>query len=174
MLPQMFQTATREEFVDIAKDVADRVLDALKKDPARPCVVCITGDTDAGKSVYWDVFATHLLDKGAVFIASKSESTEKYGRFHETWKGENSVLQKALTLCFCNTRGAGLTNLQEPYISLIRGDYQKLGDVIVLTNAMPSFVPKKFRLMDIKIASMEDRAQDGWKRLVTITPNLTL
>ncbi len=171
MLSKAFTTTTREEFIDIAKDVADKVLTALKKSPTRPYVVSITGDIDAGKSVYWDVFATHLLDKGAIFIPSKSESTEKYGRFHETWVGENSTLKKTLTLCFCNTRGAGPTNPKEPYISLVRGDYQKLGDVVVLTNAPPGFIPEEFPRIDVNVFSMDDHPDEGWNRSVQILSN---
>lgn len=174
MISGHFTTATREEFINLATSVADASLAALKIDPSRPRIISITGHTDAGKSAYWDVFANHLLDKGGIFVATKSESTEKLGRFHETWVGENHELQRSLTLCFCNARGAGPTNLKEPYISLIRGDYKKLGDILVLTNAPKSFITEENRFIDIEVLSIDDHPSDGWNRSVSISCNLDL
>lgn len=168
MLKDSFTPVSRDEFVDIALGIAEEVLDALKKDAKYPVIVSITGHDNAGKSLYWDVFASRLLDKGGIYIHKKSESTESRGRFHETWTGENTILGKSLTLCFCNVRPIDKTGYFEPYASLVRGAYENLGDVIVLTNTPENFIPENTRIIELDIHSLDEIPESGWRRIMTV------
>ena len=103
-LVHIFNFSSREEIAALCKEVASLITPILEKrkpnDP--PVIIGITGNVNAGKSIFWDEIRQHLFESGGIFIANKSESSEIYGRHYETWVGNVEELSKEQTIFLCN------------------------------------------------------------------------
>lgn len=96
-------------------------------------VAAINGPTDSRKSLFWDEAVKKILGASAIFIASKSQSTEKDGRRYEFWIGTNSKTGEKCSLFVCNV--AAVTDGND-HFGFFDGsvDLSTLGDFVILNN----------------------------------------
>lgn len=152
------QAANRQDLIKAAERLADIIQDYLDKGEPVP-IININGSVGAGKSLFWDFVKQKLLGSSATFLEGKSKSScssdEMPGRIYETWTKQDKGKNEGLTLFLCNVNRA----LLESFRGKTSVDLEDLrvgksidyGDVIILTNTEPGFIPEDIKQLEISV-----------------------
>ncbi len=97
-----FQTATRPELVALAHHVAKAIPHDRLFDAPKPYIICLTGDPDSGKSLFWDEIKDALFRTNGNLDPNYSEDLQCDDRIYEAWDGHHIGTLKPLRIFFCN------------------------------------------------------------------------
>ncbi len=166
MLKGHYATATRNEFAEIADEVACTILSKLPTLKERPYIIGINGPLNCGKSLFWDVVGAKLLGESAIFVKKNSDSFENDGRMYETWVGNNEEIGP-LKLFFWNANAPTPTRLLSGCTLKDNNPY----DVMIITNTSLNFEATHSIDMKIDIGVTNGRVDENWDRFVTLKLN---
>lgn len=135
-----FETATRPQLVQLAQDVARAIPIERMFDAVKPYMVCLTGDPDSGKSLFWDEIKDALFRTSGHLNPHYSEDLRSDDRIYEAWEGQHIGTLKPLRVFFCNMDSLFLSIEDERYVKrkiLSESPVLKseMGDVLLLSNA---------------------------------------
>ncbi len=184
-----FETSSRDDLVEIAKQIAEKICTSIKKGKKdKPLIISIDGSVNSGKSIFWDVIRADLFQKGGIYIPSLSESYQtrvidnklsvEERRVAETWKGQldNGEWAKIFMInlnCLFWMNNGDLHNLiHDCRENLNSKKLNDLGDILILNNPFERFIPPED--YDLRITIQNDVRERGWKRSLSIRSAVSL
>lgn len=135
-----FRTATRQDLVTLAHDVARAIPYDRLFHPEKPYLICITGDPDSGKSLFWDEIKCALFKTDGSLDSHYSEDLQSDDRIYEAWNGKHIRTNDPLRVFFCNMDSLFLSIEDERWVkrkilSQSPATKSEMGDILILSNA---------------------------------------
>jgi hypothetical protein len=135
-----FETATRPQLVQLAQDVARAIPIRRLFDAKTPYIICLTGDKDGGKSLFWDEIKSTLLGTDCHADQNYSEDLQSDDRIYEAWDGQHIDTLRPLRIFFCNMESLFLNieDIRDVKIKIFSQSPKmktEMGDLLILSNS---------------------------------------
>lgn len=174
MISYTYNSKSREELVSFAHGLAAAIDPQLSKRSRLPLVVCLRGDKNAGKSLFWDEIKEALLGGTARIDPSFSEDLATADRIYETWNGKHSLRGDPLKIFFCNIQSMFFyieddKNIRRQLLDLGTSEQnpRRFGDLLLISNGHINTSSLDV-LLKRPTRSMS-KMQSEWDRKTTIT-----
>jgi hypothetical protein len=174
MFSYIYNSLQREELATFARSMAQAIAPALTRTNPLPVVVCLRGDKDAGKTLFWDETRNELLGTSARIDRHFSQDLTTGDRIYETWNGFHRTTGDPLKIFFCNMDSLYFDIEDDQHIRrqiydlrTDERDPRRFGDLLLLSNRHVDA-----SCLDIKVQKPTrsmSKMRSEWDRKTTLT-----